>query len=259
VIQRFVFFSRRSDLSTAEFAASLRAVLAEVAKAPEDSRPSRLTCGIVHPEVSGASPRHDAVLTECYADDDHLGRHLSWRGSAGTDERLDGLAGGAPVIERVADRRVVRGEQWLEEHWRRGRSTVKHLALATRAGSLSAAQFSARWLDHAGTVGGRAGTVTIPEAARGSAYVQNVLAPEGETGYDALTEVYVEDRAALRARVEWFAANFDPEASGDLFARSWFLAVTEEVVTPVLAGVRDDLGERQETGRDGNGAAAPRP
>jgi len=80
---------------------------------------------------------------------------------------------------------------------------------------------------------------------RGRAYVQNHPDPAGERVYDAVNEVWFDDLAGLRARVEWFRANLSgpagsgPAGSGpvgsgpaeaDLVRQSWFIAVREHVV-----------------------------
>jgi len=77
--------------------------------------------------------------------------------------------------------------------------------------------------------------MAIPDEVRGRAYVQNHPDPAGERPYDAVNEVWFDDLAALRARVEWFRAHLSgPADSGpaeaDLIRQSWFIAVREHVV-----------------------------
>jgi hypothetical protein len=124
----------------------------------------------------------------------------------------------------VAEEVVVRGADWLEQRWRDGGPRWKHMALARRHPDLSQEELSRRWRSHAGT----AGTLVIPDVARGQAYAQDHPVRPGP--YDAVNEVWFDDPADLRARVEWFAA---PRPPDELFAESWLLAVREEVVGPL--------------------------
>jgi hypothetical protein len=98
------------------------------------------------------------------------------------------------------------------------------MALATRADGLTREEFSRRWRAHAGTASG----VRIPDEARGLAYVQNhVVAGAYDTvNFDAVNEVYFDDRAGLRQRVDWFAAN---PVADPLFGSSRFVCVRETV------------------------------
>jgi hypothetical protein len=148
-----------------------------------------------------------------------------------------GITASAPVITSpayavvvAATESVMRGPSWLDQRWRDGGGCVKHMALATRAAGLTPAEFAERWRSHAGTAGG----VIIPDAARGQAYVQNHPVPlpagSGEWPYDAVNEVYFDDLAGLRERVEWFRSNVARPADGELFGQSWLIAVREVVV-----------------------------
>ena len=46
--------------------------------------------------------------------------------------------------------------------------------------------------------------------------------------YDAISEVYVEGRAALEERASWMDDNAGASVEGDLFGARWFLAVVED-------------------------------
>ena len=152
-------------------------------------------------------------------------------------EDSPGIAASAPVITSpayavvvAATESVMRGPSWLEQRWRDGGGCVKHMAVATRAAGLTPAEFAERWRSHAGTIGG----TPIPDVARGRAYVQNHPLPRppesGEWLYDAVNEVYFDDEAGLRGRVEWFRGNVPNAADSELFGQSWLIAVREVVV-----------------------------
>jgi hypothetical protein len=106
------------------------------------------------------------------------------------------------------------------------------MALARRAAGLTPGEFSERWKGRAGTISSGAGPpITIPERARGLAYVQNhPRAGTGVNAYDALNEVYFDDVDALRARIEWFDQNLRDRAEADLVSESWFVAASEEML-----------------------------
>lgn len=53
----------------------------------------------------------------------------------------------------------------------------------------------------------------------------------GEWPWDAVNEVYFDDVAGLRARVEWSRANVTPSAAGDVFGESRLIVVREVIVT----------------------------
>lgn len=127
---------------------------------------------------------------------------------------------GAPCM--VVDEHVVRGADWLDQRWRAGGPRLKHMALAARAPDLTAEEFSERWRRHAGSVG----TTPIPEVARGQAYVQDHPLP-GDWAYDAVTEVWFDDEAGLRARIAFFD-EVGIAGAGDLVRDASFLAVRED-------------------------------
>ena len=164
----------------------------------EAGRPVRVAVNTVLPELSDPSPVADRLIIEWFTDSGQL-------------EPGDILA------EEV----VLRGADWLTRRWQDGGPKLKHLALAQRAAGLTPAEFSDRWRNHAGSAGGK----VIPDGARGRAYVQNHPIVAGP--YDALTEVYFDEPAGLRNRIDWFRDN---PVADPLFGRSWFLAVREEII-----------------------------
>ena len=141
--------------------------------------PLRAVRCTVLPELTPSAP-YEVVDIGWYTDGDDV----HWRGDA-----------------VVAHEVVLRGAEWLEQRWRDGDEKFKHIALAHRAVGLSRDQFAERWRNHAGTSGG----TTIPDSARGLAYVQNHPV-NGDWAYDAVNEVWFDDIDAMRVRVDWFAA-----------------------------------------------------
>jgi hypothetical protein len=195
---------------------------AKFADAPPDVRPLRIAVCTALPDLT-PDPKHDGIAFEWFADTGHLERYEAWLG-----EEVDVAA--CPVI--VAEELVLRGADWLEQRWRSGGPRFKHMAIAVRAAHLSAAEFSEQWKHHAGQVGGSgAPAVAIPTEARGLAYVQDhpCPRPEGEWAYDALNEVWFDDVAGLRTRIDWFRENQVGGGDG-LFRQSWFIAAREELI-----------------------------
>ncbi|HXY90960.1 MAG TPA: hypothetical protein VEP49_00640 [Acidimicrobiia bacterium] len=202
-----------------------RAAVDGLADAPPDARPARVAVCTSLPDLTDGEPEHHAIGLEWFTDVAQLDRYDAWTGPGGAAAR-----GARRVL--VADEVVLRGADWLERRWRQGGAKVKHMAFASRAVGLTAAEFSERWKRHAGSVG-RAGAsaLVVPDHARGQAYVQNHPLPRssGDWAYDAVNEVYFDDVDGLRARIDWFRENVDPTAD-DLFRASWFLAVREDVL-----------------------------
>jgi hypothetical protein len=197
---------------------------ARAAGAPRDVEPLRATVCTALPDPPDGEPKHDTVGLEWFADADHLGRFEAWL------DRTHPGSLGVPTV--VADEVVLRGADWLEQRWRDRGPKLKHMALAMRSSELTAAEFSERWKAHAGGFTRRGGTRTsIPDDARGLAYVQNHPRPRevGEWAYDAVNEVYFDDRAGLELRIAWFRENVDP-SDDELVRQSWFLAVREAVL-----------------------------
>ena len=160
-------------------------------------QPVRVAVNTILPGLSDPLPVPDRLIIEWFTD-------------------LDQLEPGDILAEEV----VLRGADWLAHRWQDGGPKLKHLALAQRAEGLTPAEFSTRWRNHAGSASGK----VIPDDARGRAYIQNHPIVAGP--YDALTEVYFDDLAGLRTRLDWFRAN---PVADPLFGRSWFLAVREEI------------------------------
>jgi len=210
-------------------AAAWRAAAAAALSGPPDIRPVRAATCTALPDVL-PDPRFDAIGLEWFADAAHLARFASWlaspRGAAVSEALSGGEPGAGPVI--VAREHTLRGADWLERRWREGGARLKHMAIARRAASLTAAEFSDRWRSRAG----RVGAVPIPEEARGRAYVQNHPLPDAGAGwaYDAVNEVYFDDLDGLRGRIAWFAEHFDGVGEDDLVGESWFVAVREEAL-----------------------------
>jgi hypothetical protein len=119
---------------------------------------------------------------------------------------------------------VKRGADWLDAHRGDDRPKLKHMTVARRADGLTPEEFAHRWSAHAGTASG----TPIPEAARGSAYIQNhPMLNDSGWPYDAINEVYLDDATALRSRIEWFAANDVANRDRDLFATTEYLVLEE--------------------------------
>jgi hypothetical protein len=136
-----------------------------------------------------------------------------------------GLLSNQTVV--IAREEIKRGAEWLEAHREDGRPKLKHMTIAKRAEGLTAEEFSRRWSTHAGTASG----TPIPEEARGSAYIQNHAMSQHPL-YDAINEVYLQDAAALRSRIEWFDANDVASRDRDLFATTEYLVLEEIEVGP---------------------------
>lgn len=223
MIKRISFAAQREDLAFAAFAG----------RAPSGVRPSRVVVCTILPELTGPDPRHDGVVIEWFADTAHLRRFQDWNAPGGR-------VPWSPVI--VAEEAVLRGAGWLDRRWRDGGDRLKHMALAVRAAGLTPAEFSRAWRSRAGQVrrAGATRVTAIPDEVRGRAYVQNHPDPAEERAYDAVNEVWFDDLAGLRARVEWFRANLSGPAGpgsaepgpaeADLIRQSWFIAVREHVV-----------------------------
>jgi hypothetical protein len=245
VIKRISFATRRQDLTVAAFAAAWPSAAAgeaaRAARAPSGVRPSRVALCTILPELTGPHPRHDGIVLEWFTDAAHLRRYRDWLdgGGPGPDAPqapdapraaalLDPAA--SPVI--VAEEAVLRGAGWLDRRWRDGGDRLKHMALAVRAAGLTPAGFSQAWHSRAGQVrrAGATRVTAIPDEVRGRAYVQNHPDLTGERAYDAVNEVWFDDLAGLRARVEWFRANLSGPAEADLVRQSWFIAVREHVL-----------------------------
>ena len=247
MIKRIRFATRRADLAPTDFPGMWRAASSAAAAAPPGVRPDRIAVCTSLPEVL-PGPKHDGVAIEWFADTGHLARFEGWLQRPPGQAVADGLertllVAGSPVM--IADEVVMRGTDWLAARWQQRGDKIKHMAIAHRASHLTAEQFSARWRSRAGTVGSGPGpALTIPDEARGRAYVQNHLrasksdgsgrpgrpgSPDGPA-YDALNEVYFDTVDDLLVRIAWFDTHLRGQAESDLVSESWFIACREEVV-----------------------------
>lgn len=230
MIKRIRLAAGKPGLGHEEFGRRWRDAAAAAAEAPGPARPSRLS---VATALAGVVPdqRYDGVGLEWFTGEEHLLRYEAWlAGPAGAGARK--LLGEALDVEAspvvVADERVVRGADWLQRRWAGGGPKVKQLAIATRAAGLTLPQFLDLW----GSRAGKIGATPIPQAYRGLAYVQNhprIMAGR-DWAYDAVNEVYFDDRASLLARIAYFDRELTGQAESDLIAANWFLAVCEESV-----------------------------
>lgn len=220
------FAVRRAEVSADAFAGAWPSAVAALASG---AQPWRLAAGVTLAEFSDPEPVYDGVAIAWFSDAEHLAAFEAGPEPGALADLSDPGAGTVIVAEEL----VLRGADWLQAHRRSGAGVLKHLALARRAPGLSPAEFSRRWREHAGRIGGPqpAQSVVIPEPARGLAYVQNhprARTDDGQWRHDAVNEVYFERPENLRARVDWFRAN--RPAGDDLFGPSSFLAVREDVL-----------------------------
>ena len=228
MIKRIRLATSKRGLGPEEFSGRWRDAVAGAASAPEPARPVRLTVSVAVREVA-ADQKYDGVALEWFTGEEHLLRYETWLRTADGQEqvRLLGAAvdlAASPVV--VSDERVVRGADWLERRWRGGGPKLKQLAIATRAGGLTLPEFLDRWRSRAGSIG----SVPIPEAFRGLAYVQNHPRPTAgrDWAYDAVNEVYFDDAESLLARIVYFERELKDRGEDDLVSANWFLAVREE-------------------------------
>jgi hypothetical protein len=228
LIKRIRLATTKNGLGQEEFSRRWRDAVAGAASAPEAARPVRLTVSVAARDVA-ADQKYDGIALEWFTGEEHLLRYQTWLRTAGGREqgRLLGEAvdlAASPVV--VSDEQVVRGADWLERRWQDGAPKLKQLAIATRAGGLTLPQFLELWRSRAGTIG----SVPIPEAFRGLAYVQNHPRPTAglDWAYDAVNEVYFDDAESLLARIEYFERELKDRGEDDLISANWFLAVREE-------------------------------
>ncbi|MBO0727975.1 MAG: hypothetical protein J2P57_01875 [Acidimicrobiaceae bacterium] len=236
MLKRIRFATRRSDLAGDGFANAWREAARVATDAPPEVRPTRVTVSVALPAIT-PDPKHDGIGLEWFLDADHLARYEAWAEGPGAPAVDDALGraldvAASPVL--VADEVVMRGGTWLEQRWQQGGDKLKHMAIAHRAHGLTPAQFSERWKSRAGVVQvpGQANAVTIPDRARGLAYVQNhqQIRPDHEWAYDAFNEVYFDDEDSLRQRVDWFKETVGGLTEQDLVSEGWFVAAREEVL-----------------------------
>ena len=209
-------------LSHQDFVARWSRSLADAIAAAGSDAPLRaVACRVLH-DVDGCTAPHDAIVLEWFRDMAALRRYEA---RVPVQPAADGV-----VI--IAEEHVMRGSDWLERRW--SATTLepkyKHMALARRAAGLSAAQFSERWRNRPGRIGGTttAPALEIPAAARGLAYVQNHAVQEGM--YDAINEVYFDDLSTMRSRIAFFANHDVLKADAELVSAACFAIVEEYVI-----------------------------
>jgi hypothetical protein len=188
-----------------------------------------VACSVLH-DIEGTLAPHDGISMEWFEDKAALQRYEAWQHTSQQKPRvLDASATRVIDVSEV----VLRGAEWLQQHWQQQSVKLKHIALARRAHGLSPAELSARWREKAGTVGGRgqAPAIVIPDEAKGRAYIQNHPLPRSaEWRYDAINEVYFDDLEAMRARIAFFGTHKLASADADLFSETTFVAVSEHPV-----------------------------
>jgi len=163
--------------------------------------PHRLTVCEAFGDAGGGPPEYDGV-TVAWFDDVEAGPRV--RG------RMDTGVGPVRRYRRVRrrDRRGARPARpdYIDARWEQhgNEQKVKMMSVAKRADGLSPAEFSERWK----TQSGRHGDSKMPPEVLGMAYAQNHPVPvaEHEWPYDAVNEVWFDDRKGCSARLDYFAA-----------------------------------------------------
>jgi hypothetical protein len=236
MIKRIQLVSRRAELSVRDFPAAWVDALALGCMAPASVRPARTVACMTLPNVAGSDTRHDAISMEWFADMQALRRFEAWLSSA-DGQRIASTAGVVELdttVVIIAEEVVMRGAEWLQRRWLEGGVKVKHMALARRAQGLSPAEFSERWRNRSGNIGGAgsAASMAIPDETKGHAYVQNhpVANAESPWTYDAVNEVYFDDLDAMRSRNDFFRKHDVARADADLVSAATFVAVREQVI-----------------------------
>jgi hypothetical protein len=231
VIKRIRCATRNPALTFDDFATAWREAVAAGAGAAAPAQPLRIAVCTSMPDVI-ADARHDGFGLEWFTDAAHVARFEEWLGSSDGEAVTAALRraldlDGSPVV--VAEEHVMRGADWLDRRWKERGEKFKHMAIAVRNQSLTLAQFFELWNSRAGKVG----TITIPDEARGLAYIQNrprIRADGEEWAYDAVNEVYFDDVAAMRTRIDYMEKTLAEEAEEDLVRQGWFVALREEVL-----------------------------
>ncbi len=230
MIKRIRLATSKSGLGPEEFGRRLGDAVAAAATAPAAARPARLTVATALLDVD-ADQQYDGVGLEWFTGEEHLLRYEAWLATPdgqAAQRRLGEAADldASPVV--LADERVVRGADWLEQRWQGAGQKVKQLAIATRAHGLTLPQFQELWRSRAGKIG----AAPIPDAFRGQAYIQNhpLVRAGRDWAYDAVNEVYFDNVDGLLARMGYFRENLTDTAEEDLVSKGWFLAVREQPV-----------------------------
>jgi hypothetical protein len=232
MIKRIRFVTRHEQLTAVDFAEAWRAEVARVRDAPAELRPLRAVACTTLFELAGVDTPHDGISMEWFADRAALRQFLAWHRTE--SEPGANVVESAATIAIVAEEAVMRGVDWLQQRWAERSVKLKHMALARRATHLTAEQFSERWRNRAGVVGGAgaAPVLTIPAEARGFAYVQNhpLASFAKEWTYDAINEVYFDDLVAMQRRIAFFREHDVGKADAELVSEAVFTAVAEYVV-----------------------------
>ena len=195
-----------------------------LAAGPAPGRPVRVTLGVPVAVPELAPPPVAAVDVQWFADVGEAVANEAWLAATDPD-----LGPGPGSMRVVADEVVLRGRDHLAARWAAGDVRCKMMSYGRRHPTLSAAAFSARWRDEAGSYGGE----PIPDDVRGSAYVQNhpVAVNGHEWPLDAVNEVYVAGLGDLRRRAAWFAARRPGDGVPFMSpTATWSIAVQEEVL-----------------------------
>jgi hypothetical protein len=236
MIKRLRFVTRHATLPVHEFAPMWVAAVALIRNAPSAVRPVRtVACTTLH-HVAGTEAPHDGIRIDWFADVDALRRFEAWLGSDGGQRatRVPSLLEPTQTMVLVAQELVMRGADWLAQRWTSQALKLKHMALARRALGLTSAEFSERWRKRPGTIGnaGATAAITIPEAARGHAYVQNhpIAAASLQWAYDAVNEVYFDDLESMQKRIEFFREHDVGRAEAELVSEARFVAVREHLL-----------------------------
>ena len=235
-IKRICCLTRRPGLSLVEFQTRwLHAFTA----ARRDMSARAVACIVLH-DVPGCEASYDAISMEWILPTDPS-LSAPWAATSSFQrpdvqqvDELEALVDPGSSVCIVADELVLRGADWLARRWADPAAKLKHMALARKAHGLSAVEFSERWRNRPGQLGGgpSAPVITIPDAARGHAYVQNHPRQHVEpSAYDAINEVYFDDLNALRARIEFFAQHDLLKADSELISQTLFAIVREQMIS----------------------------
>jgi hypothetical protein len=149
-------------------------------------------------------PRFGAVDIQWFADTKDAQANEAWLRGADPALCVGSALLGDGSVELIAEEFVLRGQDYYAARWAQGGERYKMMSFGRRNPALTPAEFSVRWRNQAGRLGGD----DIPEDVRGLAYVQDHPIPseDREWPLDAVNEVYFERIEHLRRRAEWFAA-----------------------------------------------------
>jgi hypothetical protein len=198
MLKIFIFIKKRRDVGSNVFTARYF----EHAKRLLEEWPTLLRLAVgrsVPMQDCPTPPIHDGVAVGWLTDVEHA-LHFGEQWAA--DSRL--YADVDATLSVVTREVIVRGESYLM-HQRGsdvGLQELKMMSFAKRSEDLTLAELTERWAVEAG----RMGATAIPSDLLGNAYVQNHVVPlDGrEWPYDAINEVWFEDRHALERRFEYF-------------------------------------------------------